>query len=68
MAMKVLAMSAIVLVAVIMGMSAVAPVILQQAEAHGNQPLLSPEICDRLKDIPHPSPGISHLLTKHCPI
>lgn len=65
MVMKVLAISAIVLVAVIMGMSAVAPVILQQAEATPGPPL-SEVVCDHLRNIPHPSPAIDHLIEFHC--
>ena len=64
---KTLTITAIVLVAVVMGMSAVAPVVLQQAEAYKG-PLLPQEACDRLSIIPLPSPGIAHLIEKHCPI
>jgi len=64
--MRALAISAIILVAVIMGMSAVAPVVLQQAEARPGPPFLTPEVCAILDSLPNPSPGISHLLADHC--
>ena len=67
MAMRALAISAIVLVAVIMGMSAVVPMI-PQAEAHTGGDLLPRRMCDALSQIPPPiPPGIQHLLT-HCPL
>ena len=62
---KTLAITTIVLVAVVMGMSAVAPVVLQQAEATPG-PFFSQVVCDHLKDIPRPSPAILHLLADHC--
>ena len=63
---KTLALSAIVLVAVVMGMSTVAPVVLQQAEARPG-PTLPLEACDRLFNIPNPPPAIIHLLgSEHC--
>ena len=63
---KILTITAIVLVAVIMGMSAVAPVVLQQAEARPG-PSLSAEACQHLSTIPNPPPPILHLLgPEHC--
>ena len=64
---KTLTIAAIVLVAVIMGMSAVAPVVLQQADARPG-PDLPAAACDRLSDIPNPPPAIDHLIDKHCNI
>ena len=62
---KTLAITAIVLVAVIMGMSAVAPVVLQQADARPG-PDLPAAACDRLSKIPNPPPAIDHLIAEHC--
>ena len=64
--MRALAISVIILVAVIMGFSAVTPVLFQQAEAHAAPPL--PEnLCDMLKQkgasLP---PVIQHLISEHC--
>ena len=64
---KTLAITTIVMVAVVMGMSAVAPVVLQQAEATPG-PVFSQVVCDHLKKIPHPSPAIDHLILSHCTI
>ena len=62
---KILTITAIVLVAVVMGMSAVAPAVLQQAEARPG-PSLSAEACQHLSNIPNPPPAIDHLIAEHC--
>jgi len=60
--MRALIISAIVLVAVIMGLSAVAPVI-PYVDAHGGG--IPTEACIGLQKIPNPSPVIEHLIS-HC--
>ena len=62
---KTLTIAAIVLVAVVMGMSAVAPVVLQQADARPG-PNLSPVACAHLSDISNQPPAIQHLIDDHC--
>jgi len=59
---KTLTISVIALVAVVMGMSAVAPVI-PYVDAHGGG--TPTEACIGLQKIPNPSPVIEHLIS-HC--
>jgi len=62
---KTLAITAIVFVAVIMGMSAIAPMI-QYADAHGRA--IPEKACDALKNIPDPTPELEKLIRAHCEI
>ncbi len=61
---KTLAITTIVLVAVVMGMSAVAPAI-PQAEARPG-PNLPSAACDALVQIQNPSEAIQHILLDPC--
>jgi len=67
---RALAISVIALVAVVMGMSAVAPMIpeatmIPEAEArHGFD--LWPSACDTLRSIPDPYPVIEEMIEDHC--
>jgi len=56
--------TAIVLVAVIMGIGAISPMILQ-AEAYTGA-TLPEEACDALRAAPIVNPPILHILTDHC--
>ncbi len=69
MAMRALIISAIVLVAVIMGISAVASAILPEAEAHPRPRQQLPEgTCDAIRDAPYGErpASIQHILDVHC--
>ena len=62
--MRALVITAIVLVAVMMGMGAVAPMI-QQAEATPAN-FISLKACVALSKIIDPPPEVQHLLDQHC--
>jgi len=61
---RVLTISVIVLVAVVMGMSAVAPAIPQAEATPGGA--LSDEVCNQLDQIDLFIPAVQHLLDFHC--
>jgi len=67
---RALAISVIALVAIVMGMSVVAPMIseatmIPEAEArHGYD--LWPRACDTLRSIPNPYPIIEEMIEDHC--
>jgi len=61
---RALAISVIVLVAVVMGMSAVAPMIPEAEARHGYD--LWPRACDTLRSIPNPYPIIVEMIEDHC--
>ena len=65
MVMRALIISAIVLVAVIMGLSAVASVIPYGDASPGGT--LTGESCAALKSITDPPAAIQHLIAEHCP-
>jgi len=61
---KIMTITVIALVAVIMGMSAIAPMI-QYAEArHGER--LTTEACNALTSIPNPPPQVKQIIKDHC--
>jgi len=62
---KTLAITAIVMVAVVMGLSTVTP-IMQYADASHGGPDLSDRACDALENIPNPPPRLQELITEHC--
>ena len=65
MAMRALIISAIVLVAVIMGLSTAAPVIPYVDASDGNTDL--PDyLCDYLRNMPNPSPQLIQTIVEHC--
>ena len=59
---KTLAITTITLVAVVMGLSAIAPM-MQYAEA--SHPI-SEKACEALRSIPDPSPAVQQLIVEHC--
>ena len=61
---RALAISVIVLVAVVMGMSAIAPMIPEAEADHGYD--LWPKACDLLRSIPFPPAFILQMIEDHC--
>jgi len=59
---RALAISVIVSVAVIMGISAVAPLMTY---VDARQPLPA-QTCDALRDIPNPPPKLAEFIAEHC--
>jgi len=57
--------TAIALVAVVMGMSVVAPMIPQAVAGHGG-PGLSDRACEALESIPDPPSAVVELIEDHC--
>ena len=62
---KTLTIAAIVMVAVVMGLSTVTP-IMQYADASHGGPNLPDKACDALEKIPNPPPKLEELITEHC--
>ena len=63
---RALAISVIVLVAVVMGMSLVAPMIPEAVASHGYPDPLWPSACDLLRSIPNPPDFILQIIEEHC--
>ena len=63
---RALAISVIALVAVVMGMSAVAPMIPEAEASHGWPDPLWPSACDLLRSIPNPPSYIVQIIEDHC--
>jgi len=66
---KTLAITAIALVAVVMGLSAIAPALLPEAEAHNSGKKLPAAACEAIKNnfsFEKLPPAIQHILVAHC--
>ncbi len=63
---KTLSITVIALVAVVMGISAVAPMMLYAEASHGKE--LPQAACDALESIPNPPEAIQQLIEEHCGI
>ena len=61
---RALAISVIALVAVVMGVSAIAPMIPEAVAGHGYD--LWPSACDTLRSIPNPPSVIVEMIEDHC--
>jgi len=63
---RALAISVIALVVVVMGMSAVAPMIPEAVAGHGEPDPLWPSACDFLRSVPNPPSFIVQMIEDHC--